>query len=364
MWQASVRYTNEVEGGINGHPVKLLWWDDKYTVPGALASWEAAKAAKVHTFKIMSSSSAVALHDALAEYKMGTISQAAHPVALVKPTTLFTFYALGSDAAGCFLDWVLDDWKDRGKTGTPKVAIFTYDNPMGRSAWIPATRRYAESIGLSPVAEIYVPQPVVDPTPQLEALKASGAQYAFGFITADGTGPVFKTGSKLGIFRTPANPEGITLGLGAPAMPNIAVKSVGPEALEGLIVVGQWRAYTMTQFPGIKKMREILEWGGVAKPWDDMTVMGRIEFVLTKEALRLATEKVPAEKLTHVDVLEQGWYRIKDFDTGGLISEKVTYGPEKNWGVETVEVFRWEKGQLVFATDKKYPIHWLLPEKK
>ncbi len=127
MWQASVRYANEVEGGINGYPVKLLWWDDKYTVPGALASWEAAKAANVHTFKIMSSSSAVALHDPLAEYKMGTISQASHPVALIKPTTLFTFYALGSDAAGAFLDWALDDWKARGKTGKPKVAVFTYE---------------------------------------------------------------------------------------------------------------------------------------------------------------------------------------------------------------------------------------------
>ena len=52
------------------------------------------------------------------------------------------------------------------------------------------------------------------------------------------------------------------------------------------------------------------------------------------EALRLAMQKVPLEKLKPVDVLNNGFYQIKNFDTGGISSTPLTYGPGKIEGVD------------------------------
>ena len=45
------------------------------------------------------------------------------------------------------------------------------------------------------------------------------------------------------------------------------------------------------------------------------------------EALRLAMQKTPLEKLKPVDVLTHGFYQIKNFDTGGVTNTPLNYGP-------------------------------------
>jgi hypothetical protein len=74
---------------------------------------------------------------------------------------------------------------------------------------------------------------------------------------------------------------------------------------------------------------------------------GFLEAVIQVEALRLAMEKTPFEKLKPGNVLHDGFYRIKNLYTGGISSSPLTYGPNKIEGVDAVRVDQIQKGKVV-----------------
>ncbi len=65
------------------------------------------------------------------------------------------------------------------------------------------------------------------------------------------------------------------------------------------------------------------------------------------EALRLAMLKMPLEKLKPADVLNYGFYQIKNLETGGISSTPISYGPGKIEGVDKVRVDQLQKGKVV-----------------
>ena len=74
---------------------------------------------------------------------------------------------------------------------------------------------------------------------------------------------------------------------------------------------------------------------------------GFLEAMIQTEALRLALQKVPFEKLKPADVLNNGFYQIKNLETGGISSTPLTYGPGKIEGVDAVRVDQLQKGKIV-----------------
>jgi hypothetical protein len=46
-------------------------------------------------------------------------------------------------------------------------------------------------------------------------------------------------------------------------------------------------------------------------------------------------------------VLEQGFYKIKDFDAGGITSSLLTYGPDDVEGMDNVRVQQIQDGKIV-----------------
>ena len=71
------------------------------------------------------------------------------------------------------------------------------------------------------------------------------------------------------------------------------------------------------------------------------------EVMTQVEALRLVLKEVPLEKLTPRAVLEHGFYKIKNLNTGGMTSTPLTYGPGKIEGVDAVGVDQMQKGKAV-----------------
>ena len=82
---------------------------------------------------------------------------------------------------------------------------------------------------------------------------------------------------------------------------------------------------------------------------------GFIEAMTQIEALRLAMLKKPLEQLKPIDVLDNGFYQIKNFDTGGISSTPLTYGPGKIEGVDKVRIDQLENGKVVKRG--VYPVH-------
>jgi hypothetical protein len=69
--------------------------------------------------------------------------------------------------------------------------------------------------------------------------------------------------------------------------------------------------------------------------------------MIQTEALRLTLLKVPFEKLTPADVLNNGFYQIKNLETGGISSTPITFGPKELEGVDSVRVDQLQKGKIV-----------------
>jgi hypothetical protein len=74
---------------------------------------------------------------------------------------------------------------------------------------------------------------------------------------------------------------------------------------------------------------------------------GFLEAMIQVEALRLAMEKTPYGKLKPINVLNDGFYKIKNLDTGGISSTPLTYSPTRIEGVDAVRVDQVQKGKVV-----------------
>jgi hypothetical protein len=72
-----------------------------------------------------------------------------------------------------------------------------------------------------------------------------------------------------------------------------------------------------------------------------------LEAMTQVEALRLALQQVPFDKLKPRDVLEHGFYKIKNLETGGLSSTPLSYGPGKIEGVDQVRIDQLQNGKVV-----------------
>jgi hypothetical protein len=79
-----------------------------------------------------------------------------------------------------------------------------------------------------------------------------------------------------------------------------------------------------------------------------MYLDGIIEGMTQIEALRLTlTSGVPFEELKPVDVLEYGFYKIKDLSTGGITATPLTYGPNQVDGITAARIQQVQNGKIV-----------------
>ncbi len=74
---------------------------------------------------------------------------------------------------------------------------------------------------------------------------------------------------------------------------------------------------------------------------------GMLEAMVQVEAIRLAMQKTPLEKLKPTDVLNNGFYQIKNLYTGNISTTPLTYGPGDIEGVNAVRVDQVQKGKVV-----------------
>ena len=92
---------------------------------------------------------------------------------------------------------------------------------------------------------------------------------------------------------------------------------------DGFVVAGGFPAWDDPS-PGVKFMTELQKKYHPNK-WVShiMYEGGFLEAMTQVEALRLAMLKKPLEQLKPIDVLNDGFYQIKNLDTGGISSHTV-----------------------------------------
>ena len=320
--------------------LEVLWRDDEVKPAKALTIYEELKAKGILVYRISGSPIALALKDRLNEDKMGATSMASGPYLLKPPQTIFTHYPIYTDSCAAIADWFKENWKEARK---PRVAYLTADNAMGKTIEEPEMLEYLKKVGYEFVGSQYVPLvPTAPPTTQLMWLKENKVDLALGVMINPGSQPTVKEMRRLGmgpdleykiVFGSPNTTQ---MGVFAPAMSELG---------NGFVTGGSFPPFDELATTGVKFCNDLQNKYGRAT--NTSYIGGLIEAMTQVEALRLALKEVAFDKLKPVDVLEKGYYKIKNLETGGLSSTPLTYAPGKIEGVDGVRLDQLQRGKIV-----------------
>ena len=322
--------------------LEVLWRDDELKPAKALSIYEELKAKGMLVYRISGTPIALALKDRLNQDGFGATSMAVGPYLLTPPQTIFTNTPLYTDELAAVADWFKANWKENRK---PRVAYLTADNAMGKSIEIPELKAYLEKIGYEFIGIQYVPLiPTSPPTTQLMWLKQNKVDLALGVMVNPGSQPTVKEMVRLGM--GPYQPYKMVFGVATPGHVAVFARAMG-ELGDGYVCAGSFPNWD-DPAPGVKFEMELQKKYHPDKIATHIQYMGGFLEAMTQvEALRLALQQVPFDKLKPRDVLEQGFYKIKNLDTGGISSTPLTYGPGKIEGVDAVRVDQLQKGKVV-----------------
>jgi branched-chain amino acid transport system substrate-binding protein len=323
--------------------LEVLWRDDMLQPTKAISIYEELKAKGILVFQLSGSPQAMALKDRLNDDHVGTVTMATGSYLLKPPLTIFTNAPIYTDSLAAIADWFKENWKE---ARNPRVAYLTADNAMGKSIVIPEMEAYLKKTGYEFVGIQYVPLvPVTPPTTQLMWLKQNKVDLALGMMICPGTEPTIKEAVRLGM--GPNLEYKIMFGFGGTCPASMFERDMGKLA-DGVLIGGSNPLFSQ-DLPGVKFAVEIQKRRHPDKFVNDGTYFtGLLEVMTQVEALRLALETFPVEKLTPQIVLEHGFYRIKNFEAGGLPDSPLTYeGPNKVEGVGAAGVFQFQGAKAV-----------------
>jgi len=323
--------------------LELLWRDDELKPAKALSIYEELKAKGMLLYRISGSPIALALKDRLYQDKMGATSMATGPYLLKPPQTIFTYVPIYTDAMAAIAEWFKSQWKGPGK---PRVAYLTADNAMGRSIEIPQMKAYLEKIGFEFVGSQYVPLVATSPpTTQLMWLKKNKVNLTLGVMVSPGSQPTIKEAVRLGM--GPHLDYKIVFGQFATSPAPWLADQLG-ELADGVVVAAGFPPLDDLATPGIKFINDLQKrYRPTKRVTNILYGAGLLEIMPQVEAIRLALKKTPLDKLTPADVLQNGFQQIKNFSTGGLSAEPLTYGPGNIEGVKAVRLDQIQKGKVV-----------------
>ncbi len=350
-FQDYVKYVNETkqiapwmkEKWPSDITVELLWRDDELKPAKALSIYEELKAKGILVYRCSGSPIALALKERLKQDGFGATSMSTGSFLMTPPGTIFTYYPIYTDDLAAVADWVKKNWKESRK---PKVAYLTSDNAMGKSIETPEMEAYLKGAGYEFAGTQYVPLiPTSPPTTQLMWLKQNKVDLAVGIMVNPGAQPTVKEMVRLGM--GPNQPYKMTFACGTPAHIVPFVDAMG-ELGDGYVVAGDFPTWE-DPAPGVAWMTEMQKKYHPDKFVRHTQYMGGlIEAVVQLEAIRLALKQTPLEKLKPADVLNNGFYQIKNFNMGGISASPLTYGPGKIEGVDTVRIDEVVKGKAVY----------------
>ena len=206
-------------------------------------------------------------------------------------------------------------------------------------------KEYLVKTGYEFVGTQYVPLvPTSPPTTQLTWLKRNGVDLALGVMINPGSQPTVKEMVRLEM--GPSQPYKMTFGVAAPGHAAVFAEAMG-ELGDGYVCAGSFRPMDDLATPGIKFCSDLQDKYRTTRVTHIMYEAGVLEAMIQIEALRLAMQQVPVDKLTRKDVLEKGFFKIKNLETGKISSTPLTYGPGDIEGVDEIRIDQVQNGKVV-----------------
>jgi len=245
------------------------------------------------------------------------------------------------DAFAATIDWILSDWKKKGKTGSPKVAVLSWDNAYGNEM-LRGGKEYAEKNGITILPSELFPPGSLKHDVYLTRLDKAGVNYIYvGGVDPTQTN-VMRDATALGLTK---KIQFISDYWG----PSSLGVSLHPDALEGMVVVSFFlRGQEAANNPLLKEL-----WTTVRKkPMDKlnegygigvtagMNLVGAVKDVIKREG---------AGKVNREEVWKS-YQNITGMSHDGILGP-CTYGPNNRNGSDVVKFYKVTGGKIVPITD-------------
>ncbi len=328
-------------GGVEGIKVNYIGVDTRYDVARTISAFKRyARDPKVVAMGIVSTPAG----------KMLQRLTRKNPIACTVPgdgefqAHLANFFTWGppyQDAFAATINWVLEDWKKKGKEGAPSIAVLSWDNAYGREM-LRGGKEYAEKKGVKVLKSELFPTGTLKYDIYLRRLADAGVNYVYvGGVDPTQTN-VMRDATRLGLTK---KIQFISDYWGPTALGT----SLHPEALEGMVVVSFFlrgedaqKSEMMKKFWTKYRKRPLKEMnGGYA--------IGLGLGMALEASIKDAIKRVGPDKLTREEVFKS-LQNITGLERNGVVGP-VAYAPKVRRGSNVVKFYIVKGGKIEPITD-------------
>jgi len=322
-------------GGVDGVKVKFIGVDTRYDVARGVSAYKRYRTEpKLLVANAISTPIGKAVAPLVTKDKLVTLVPGDGEFQ-ANIGRIFAWGPTYQDSFAASIDWILSDWKAKGKPGTPKVGYISWDNSYGRE-FLRGGKEYADTKGVFIAAPEFFPPGALDHTVYLNRLAKAEVNYIFvGGVDPTATN-VIRDAHKLGLTKTIqfiCDYWGPT-SLGA---------RLHPEALEGAVVVSYYlrgddaRKHSLANLwtkYGRGKLEDMNEVYAIGMSW-----------AMTYEAaLKIALKEVGYKKLDG-EAMYQAYQKLTGVERAGL-QGPCAYSPTSRRGSWEVRFYQVRGGKI------------------
>ena len=165
-------------GGVDGVKIEYIGVDTRYDVARGISAFKRYRRdKKVLVANIVSTPLGKVLGALVRKEKrvLLTTADGEHQAHI---GNFFLYGPAYQDAYAATIDWILADWKKKGKSGMPKVGVLSWDNPYGHEM-TRGGKEYAESKGVTVLPSELFPPGSLKHDVYLNRLAKAGADYIY-----------------------------------------------------------------------------------------------------------------------------------------------------------------------------------------
>ena len=175
--KATFDYYNE-QGGVDGVKVKYIGIDTRYDVARALSAYKRyRRTPRLLLANTIGTGMGKAMYPLIVRDKITNYTPGDGEFQ-ARLSRTFIYSVPYQDGFSAALDWMLEDWKKKGKSGAPAIGFMSWDNPYGREPFR-GGKEYAEKIGVKLLEPELFPTGSLKHDVWLNRLAQNGANYIY-----------------------------------------------------------------------------------------------------------------------------------------------------------------------------------------
>ncbi len=336
----AIKYINEELGGINGHPIEAIWYDNSYDAAKAATIVKKMMSDGALFFTTNSSKMMMASQEIANRAGFPGIASFSSPICTNPPQHIYAQMPDYGDDFAAFANYYLANiWKGEGK---PKLALHLLNNPTGSGSG-DAALCLADELGIEIVATEEHTATTISEMESMTRIKAANPDVLFIGSTPAPSAVVIKNAYELGLY------PGVVIGCAHASFTKAMVAIAGADIVEGVYGVFPTCSWG-EDVPGMAKMTEYCK-AYHPKDYGNMDyITSWAEALVGAEILRLAVENCGYDKLAAGDAaawecVEKNGIQKLDYDVEGLHGP-VKYTAGDNRLDKSVRVFQVVSGEI------------------